>query len=113
MTVNERIIEALAPLGVPVAFHTYSGQETTYITFFTYLDQPEQFADDRESVLGLYVQVDLWSPGDTTELARQAHAALRTAGFRRKSTADLYEEELQVYHKASRYLFEQPADTLD
>lgn len=113
MNVNERIVSALAPLAVPVAYQTYAGTASTYITFFTYMDQPEQFADDHESVLGLYVQVDIWSQGDTSELTQQAHEALRAAGFRRKSTADLYEEDLQVYHKASRYVFEQPVDVPD
>ncbi len=113
MTVNERIVAALGSLEVPVAFQTYSGNEPTYITFFTYMDQPEQFADDEETVLGVYVQVDIWSPGDTTELALQVHTALRAEGFRRKSTAELYEDELQIHHKVSRYLFEQTVDVLD
>lgn len=42
----------------------YSGNSPTYITFFTYLDKPQQHADDEELITGLYVQVDVWSKGD-------------------------------------------------
>ena len=48
MSINQDVITALGDIGVPVSFQTYTGEADTYITFFTYLDKPEQHADDEE-----------------------------------------------------------------
>ena len=106
MSVNERVITALSPLGVPVAFQTYSGEADPYITFFTYLEQPEQHADDRETITGRYVQVDLWVKGDYTDLAALVDQRMTAAGFRRINAYDLYEKDVRVYHKVLRYVMD-------
>lgn len=43
--INKIVMDALKNIGVPVSFQTYSGKKDPYITFFTYLDRVEQFAD--------------------------------------------------------------------
>lgn len=106
MTINERVVTALDHLDAPVAFHVYKGTADPYITFFTYLTKPEAFSDDAERIVAEYVQVDVWSYGDASDLVLQIHAALHEAGFRRQTTAELYEDDLQIYHTASRYVFE-------
>ena len=68
MNINQKVMAALQKIGVPVRFQTYTGTADTYITFFTYLDKPEGYADDVEYVNGYYVQVDVWSRADYTEL---------------------------------------------
>ena len=107
MSLNQLVVTTLAPIGVPVAYQTYTGSEDPYITFFTYLEQPEQHADDEESVVGQYVQVDLWGKGDLLGLATAVYTQMLLSGFRRKSSADLYEEDLKVHHKAIRYVKEE------
>lgn len=107
MTINERVMTALSAVGPPVAFQHYTGSAEQYITFFTYLEQPEQHADDEETVTGHYVQVDLWSRQDYTETVAALHQQMVLAGFRRKNMADLYEKDLKVYHKVLRYVWEQ------
>jgi len=49
MSINEKVMAALAGVGVPVRFQHYSGDAQTYITLFhLYLDRPAGYADDRE-----------------------------------------------------------------
>jgi hypothetical protein len=80
MSINEDVIKALKGIGVPVSFQTYTGKANSYITFFTYLDQPESHADDEELTTGYYVQIDVWSKGDYTELVDTVHRKMLKAG---------------------------------
>lgn len=61
---NKLIIDILKPTNVPVRFQTYSGAETTYITFFMYNEMGTLFAEDQEIKTRFSVQVDIWSKGN-------------------------------------------------
>lgn len=103
MSVNSEITSALSSLGVPVRFQTYTGDADTYITFFNYLQQGEQYADDKEIVTGDYIQVDIWDKGDYTQLVKDVNEKMETAGFIKQRFYDLYENDLKIYHKVMRY----------
>ena len=106
MSINKDILAALKDIGVPVRFQTYTGTADPYITFFTYLDKPEQHADDQELTTGHYVQIDIWSKGDYTDLVKTVHSKMLAAGFTKQSYYDLYEDDLKIYHKAMRFFKE-------
>ena len=76
---NKQIIDALKNLGVPVEFQTYPGAETTYITFFNYLENQGYFEDDEATIGSSYIQVDVWTKGDYTTLVKNVLEALKTA----------------------------------
>lgn len=101
--INNLIINTLNPLKIPVSFQKYSGKENTYITFFNYLEQGEQYADNEEKVTGYYIQVDLWSKKDYTQIVKDIENNMKAAGFVRTSAADLFEEDSKIYHKAMRF----------
>lgn len=103
--INSLIIEALKPLGIPVSFQKYNGKESTYITFFNYLEQGEQYADNEEKETGYYIQLDLWSKNDYTELAHNIKDYMKAAGFIRTSAADLFESDTKIYHKVMRFFY--------
>ena len=101
--INKLVVEALKPLKVPVSFQKYKGKENTYITFFNYLEQGEQYADNEEKATCFYIQVDVWSKNDYTELVEKVKNAMKAAGFMRTSAADLFESDTKIYHKAIRF----------
>ena len=103
---NGEILAALKDIGVPVRFQSYGGKEESYITFFTYLDKPELHSDDGELITGNYIQIDVWSKKDYTDLVGGVHQNMIEAGFRKLNFYDLYEDELKVYHKVMRFLKE-------
>lgn len=107
MTINQRILQTLKTVGVPVSFQQYSGQVSSYVTFFTYLESGEQYADDREAVTRFSVQLDVWSKQDYTELVNTVDQAMHAAGFVKNGYFDLYETDTQMYHKAMRFHFEE------
>lgn len=107
MNINKLIIDTLSPIGVPVEFQTYTGKESTYITFFTYLEQGEEFADDEEIITGHYVQIDVWSTGNYKDIAKKVKERMKQAGFRRRSENELYEKDTKIFHKVLRFIKEE------
>ncbi|MBW9219264.1 hypothetical protein K1I43_12055 [Anoxybacillus sp. ST70] len=105
MSLNKMIIETLKHVGVPVAFQTYSGTATTYITFFEYNQFSALNADDEEQQTAHLIQVDVWSKGDYTSIVQQVKERMIAAGFRRTSEVDLFEQETKTYHKAIRFSY--------
>ena len=99
---NKQIIDALKNLSVPVSFQTYSGTATTYITFSKYLENVESYADNKETSISNYIQVNVFSKGDYTTLVDSALDALKTVGFRRTYVTELYENDTKLYHKVIR-----------
>lgn len=61
MSVNEKIIAALAPLGLPVTPDKYDGQGSAYITF-NYSAYGRLFADDAPYIDAYLIQVHLFAP---------------------------------------------------
>lgn len=107
MSINSIIMTALQSIGVPVSFQKYTGSAPTYITFFCYNQQGEEWAENREIATGFYVQVDVWSESDYTSLVDNVKTAMEEAGFIRKTAQDLYEDDTGIYHKAMRFSYVQ------
>ncbi|MET7041782.1 hypothetical protein WBZ18_12920 [Clostridium botulinum] len=106
MSINKLIIDALKPLNVPIKFQTYGGKEETYITFFTYLEQGEEYSDDLEEDTGFYVQIDLWSKGNLEKLKEYTVKLLNANGFIKRTIHDApYEPDTKIYHKVLRFFF--------
>jgi len=103
--INKLIIDALAPLNIPVTFQKYTGKAETYITFHEYLAAGDGFEDDEESLTGHYIQVDVWAKGDYTNLVNQVRRILTHAGFKRLNEIDLYEEDTKIYHKGMKFYY--------
>ena len=102
---NKKILEALTPLGVPVKFQKHSGAASQYITFDEYFQTGEAYEDDKESLIGGYLQIDIWSKIDYEVLVIQVKLQMKNAGFTRIDEADLYEPDTGIYHKALRYYY--------
>lgn len=108
--INKLILDTLKPLGVPVGFQKYSGQESTYITFHEYLQTGEEFEEDDEAFTGHYVQVDVWSKSDYTALVANLKLALKAACFYRLDEADFYEPDTSLYHKGVKFYYLEPKE---
>ena len=83
MTVNRKIIDALAFLKIPVAESFYDGKEEEYITFETPIDSGADFGDDEPGKIIVQVRVHWWIPIKKNYLAvkKKIRNALHDAGF--------------------------------
>lgn len=103
--INQIIIDALKSLKIPVSFQKYSGKAEAYITFHEYLETGEEYEEDEESLTSHYVQVDVWSKTDYTDLVKEVKNQLIAASFKRLSEIDLYEEETKIFHKGLKFYY--------
>lgn len=103
--INSLVVNALSSLTVPVSFQTHIENAPTYVTFFTYLQQGEAFADDSEVGTACYIQVDIWSKTNYSELVEQVKSLMLAAGFTRTNEADLYESDTKIFHKGIRFFY--------
>lgn len=108
---NKQIIDALKNLGIPVSFQKYSGTKQpdgtikmldTYITFFNYLENLEDYANNEATSESYYIQIDVWSKGDYETLIKSVLENLKIAGFRRTYVTETYENDTKLYHKIIR-----------
>lgn len=107
---NKLMIELLQPLQVPVSFQKYTGKATTYISFHEYHQTGEEFEEDAEAFTGHYIQVDVWSKTDYSDLVLNVKNLLTVAGFKRLDEADLYEPDTGLYHKGLRFFYLEEVD---
>lgn len=109
--INKIIIDTLKPLKIPVAFQKYSGKAETYITFHEYLATGEEYEDDEESLTAHYVQVDVWSKVDYTDVVKNIKELLLKTAFKRLNEIDLYEEDTKIYHKGLKFYYLQERES--
>lgn len=100
---NEKIMEALKELNIPVTFQVYKGTAKTYITFFEYNMQNEEYSEDEIEIQGYYYQIDIWSVEDYTELVTITKELLEANDFKFIDQEDLYEKDTKIFHKGLRY----------
>lgn len=104
MSMNKLVENTLKPLGIPVEFRTYDGDEETYITYFFYSEGGALFADDDEQSTIYYTQIDVWSPYNLEGIVKQAKELLKQAGFNRRFVSDGdYLEDTKIYRKIMRF----------
>lgn len=103
--INKLIMDTLKPLKIPVAFQNYSGKLENYITFHEYLAVGEEYDDDEEALTAHYIQVDVWSKSDYTDIVKNIKEVLLKAGFKRLNEIDLYEEDTKIYHKGLKFYY--------
>ncbi|MCX7903042.1 MAG: hypothetical protein N2486_00880 [Caloramator sp.] len=103
--IRSLIVDALKPLNVPVSFQKYSGKDDTYITFHEYFETGEEYEDDEEKLTAHYVQVDVWSKNDYSEIVKKVKENLIKIGFKRLNEIDLYEEDTKIYHKGLKFYY--------
>lgn len=83
MTANEKIIQALEPLGLPVTADFYGGGAKEYFTFNYADDRAGDFGDDRPLHVVAYMQIHYFAPMEKDYLCikKEARKALFEAGF--------------------------------
>ncbi|MGN8647886.1 hypothetical protein ACTNEO_05025 [Gracilibacillus sp. HCP3S3_G5_1] len=99
---NKLIIDTLEQTGLPVAYQVYNGSESEYIRFF-YLPQVDFQADDGELYNTIYIQVDIFTPGNPKSYASQAKQLMREVGFKKNFEHELYEEDTKLFHYVLRF----------
>lgn len=87
-----------------VYFLHASNSNPPYIEYEFYDENGEEWAENKEIATNYYIQVDIFSKTDYTDLENKIKEILTNAGFNRSMSADLYENDTKLFHKAMRFL---------
>ncbi|MGF7036597.1 hypothetical protein J2T17_007671 [Paenibacillus mucilaginosus] len=97
--------ELLLLLGAPRVYQLVAPEPDKFprITFFEMSNFDKDFADDSAISSQIIIQVDIWNKTSTSGIADRVDAVMKSLGFGRSGSADLYENDTGIFHKAMRY----------
>lgn len=75
-----------------------------YLEYEVFNENGEAWAENKEIATNFYVQVDIFSMGDYSNIENAVKEKMISHGFKRSMAADLYESDTKLYHKAMRFL---------
>ncbi|WP_017470619.1 hypothetical protein [Amphibacillus jilinensis] len=102
MNLNRLILDTLEPINLPVIYQEERQGESEYIRFF-YLPQVDFHADDGEQYNTVYAQIDIFTPGNPNNYAKQAKQLMKEAGFKKNFEHEMYEEDTGLFHYILRF----------
>ncbi|WP_017416767.1 hypothetical protein [Clostridium tunisiense] len=76
-----------------------------YVEYEIFDEDGAAWSEGKEVATNYYVQIDIFSKEDYTELENKIKEKMINAGFERTGGADLYEEDTQLYHKPMRFIY--------
>lgn len=102
LTENETLVNLLG--GPRVYFQVAPDpDELPRITYFELMNFGSMYADDGEEASEIHVQIDVWSKESTSDIAAEVDRTMKSIGFGRMASADLYEDDTEIFHKAMRF----------
>ena len=112
MTINQKIIKALKPLGITVTSDFFGGGNSEYITFNYVKDGAELFADDQpiEDISSMQIHYFLPSTKDYLEAKRKIRRAILEEGGTYPDVTVLMEPDNKTRHIVFECEFENDYD---
>lgn len=112
MTINQKIIKALKPLGIPVTSDFFGGGNSEYITFNYVKDGAELFADNQpvEDISLMQIHYFLPSTKDYLEAKRKNRRVILEEGGTYPDVTVLMEPDNKTRHIVFECEFENDYD---
>ncbi len=84
---------------IPIAFLSYTGKADTYLTYYTWQEQPENFYDDDYHAEISYGTIDIFSKGNFKDILKKVKNKLKENGFIWTDNGpESFERETGYYH---------------
>lgn len=78
-----------------------------YIEYEIYDKRYGDFSANKNTSITNFIQVDIFSKGDYTNVENMVEKVLTEKGYNFVNSADLYEENTKLFHKAMRFTFKE------
>lgn len=97
--------DVLEPLGISSFYGWYDKDiSETHVTFTLISDNEDDYSDDLAESINYLIQIDIWSKENMEDLKKTIKSAMKTIDNCTYSDgADLYEDDVKIYHKALRF----------
>lgn len=105
LNLKPEILKLLKQLDVKTNY--YYPQNFNQLPIVTYYELENRTlltsADGEELLSEVTYSIDVWSKESTSEISIQIDKLMRSIGFRRTSSNDLFEPDTKINHKVLRY----------
>lgn len=103
--IEELVYQTLSSIECPVRYGWYDeNMQSTHVTYFIVTEAPGEDSDDDIESLTYTIQVDVWSMSDDDKkIKQQIIKLMRAQGFGFEDSADLFETDTKIYHKAMHF----------
>ena len=104
MNINYQIEKAFSDFKVdgktvPISYYQYFGTDETYLTYYTWSENPEFFFDDDYDAEVCHGTIDIWSKKNFKKIIELVKQNLKVNGFTwTDNGAELYEPETGYFH---------------
>lgn len=84
---------------IPISFLKYTGQSDTYLTYYTWLCQPDDFYNDEHHVEVAYGTIDIFSKVNFKGILKQVKKILKDNNFTWTDNGpESFESDIGYYH---------------
>lgn len=84
---------------IPVHFLRFTGESETYLTYYTWYEKPDNFADDEYKNEIVYLTIDIFSKKNFKGIVRKLKNIMNQNGFIWEDSApEQYESDTGYYH---------------
>lgn len=77
--------------------------ELPRITFFEYLNIDNSFAENKAIASNIGFQIDIWSDGDTSDIALAVDNVMKKIDFSRTFAIEEFDEEVRLFRYVMRF----------
>lgn len=100
------IYNLLKQTGIEVTyFYPQSNESLPLISYFEVSNVEIARVGFKEALTEFVYQIDVWAmkPSECSDIAIQIDELMRTNGFRRQFSTDMFEQDTNIHHKSLRY----------
>ena len=84
---------------IPISFLNYTGNSDVYLTYYTWLEKPENFYDDENHSEIAYGTIDIFSKNNFKNTSQAVKSRLKENGFIWTDNGpETYEQDTGYYH---------------
>ena len=84
---------------IPIAFLNYTGKADTYLTYYTWYEQPENFFDDEYHTEVACGTIDIFSKGNFKDVLKEVKKVLKKNNFTWTNNGpETFDREIGYYH---------------
>lgn len=84
---------------IPISFMNYTGKSGNYLTYYTWLEQPQNFSDDDYHAELSYGTIDVFSKNNFKNIVKKVKQTLKNSGFTWTDNGpETFEDDTKYYH---------------
>lgn len=99
MNINPIIERAFENYNIPISYMNYKGNSNSYLTYYTWKELPDNYADNENEIEIAYGTIDIFSKNNFKSILNDVKEILKNNDFLVTDIgSEMYEEDTDFYH---------------